>query len=154
MYVDILGLLCTYSQRRFPYHIAHVESNDVLYVGSVAYMQELHENIVACIEEILKQITAMGERAETSSKLMQSRMILDTINQILCRMQLNPDVGAFVVKLFELALKNKALFPRADSRYMLLSVEYAKKIAVTPSNNPQQASVHKNFATALSNLKL
>jgi hypothetical protein len=153
VYVDILGLLCTYSQRRFPYHIAHVESNDVLYVGSEAYLQELHENIVACVEEILKQVTAMGERADTASRLVQSRMILDTVNQILSRMQLTADVAVFAVKLFELALKNKSLFPRADTRYMLLTVEFAKKTAAAPSN-PQQAAVHKNFSTALSGLQL
>lgn len=154
VYVDILGLLCTYSQRRFPYHISHVESNDVLYVGSEAYLQELNENIVACIEEILKQITAMGERAETPAKLMQSRMILDLINQILSRMQLNLDVATFVVKLFELALKNKSLFPRVDIRYLQATVEFAKKVADAAPPNPQQAAVYKSFGSSVKGLQL
>lgn len=154
VYVDILGLLCTYSQRHFPYHIAHVESNDVLYVGNEAYLQELHENIIACIEEILKQITAMGERTETSSKLLQSRMILDAVNQILSRMHLNSDVAVFVVKLFELALKNKSLFSRADTRYMLTTVEYAKKVGAVSQSNPQLVAVCKSFSTALAALQL
>lgn len=154
VYVDILGLLCTYSQRRFPYHIAHVESNDVLYVGSQAYLQELNENIVACIEEILKQITAMGERTETSSKLMQSRMILDVINQILSRMHLNSDVSMFLVKLFELALKNKSLFPRADTRYLQATVDFGKRVADVVPSSPQLCTVHKSFGSALRALQI
>jgi hypothetical protein len=156
VYIDILALLCTYSQRKFPYHIAHVESNDVLYVGSEAYLQELHENIVGCIEEILKQITAMAERTETSSKLCQARMILDLVNQIVSRMQLNADVSAFVIKLLELALKNKTSFARADSRYVSATVDCAKKRAemLLVSATPQQSAVLKNFIAALLGLQL
>lgn len=154
VYIDILGLLCTYSQRTFPYHIAHVESNDVLYVGSQAYLQELNENIVGCIEEILKQINAMGERTETSAKLMQSKMILDLINQILSRMLLNADVSNFVVKLFELALKNKSLLPRADIRYMQATIEFGKKVAESAHTTPQQSSIHKSFGAALRGLQI
>lgn len=152
VYIDILALLCTYSQKTFPYHIAHVESNDVLYVGSEAYLQELNENIVSCIEEILKHVTAMGERAEASAKINQAKMVLDLVNQILSRMHLNADVTVFVIKLLELVLKNKASFPRADTRYMLATIEFAKKRAENTPNNPQQTAVHKNFLSSLRSL--
>ena len=152
VYIDILGLLCTYSQRRFPYHIAHVESNDVLYVGNQAYLKELNENIVACLEEILKMITAMGERTETSSKLMQSRMILDVINQILSRMQLNNDVSKFIVKLFELVLKNKSIFPRADTRYLQNTLDFAVRIGEMSAATPEKTAIHKNFSVLIKGL--
>ena len=54
VYIDMLGLLCTYAQRKFPYHIAHVESNDDLYGGAPGYMMELSQSIATCVQEIVK----------------------------------------------------------------------------------------------------
>ena len=76
VYVDILGLLCTYAQRKFPYRVAYVESNDDLYGGAPDYMAELKESIVVCMQEILKQLTALGEKTEAVAKLNQVRLSL------------------------------------------------------------------------------
>lgn len=73
VYVDILALLCTYAQRKFPYHVAHVESNDDLYGGAPDYMAELKESLQVCMQEVLKQLTALGERTEAIAKLNQVR---------------------------------------------------------------------------------
>ena len=71
VFVDMLALLCTFAQRKFPYHVCQVESNDELYGGAPDYMAELSESISACIADILKQLTALGERTDSTSKLSQ-----------------------------------------------------------------------------------
>jgi hypothetical protein len=151
VYTDILALLCTYSQKKFPYHIAYVESNDDLYVGSAAYMTELRDNISACIEEILRQINAMAERAEAGAKLLQSRMVLDLVNQLLARMVLNNEVVTFILKLLEVASKHKAAFTRSDSRYMAQTIDFAKSRA---DKLPTQSAVSNNLIAALRNLQV
>jgi hypothetical protein len=128
-FLDILALLCTYSCKSFPYHIQHVESNDALYVRSKAYLTELQENIIACMEEIIRLVTSMGERAESSSKANQVRMILDLVNQLMARMELNNDMNTFVMKLLELASKSKGSLTRQDLRYMALTVDFVRKRA-------------------------
>ncbi len=129
VYLDILVLLCTFAQRKFPYRIAHVESNDFLYGGGVEYMSELNTNITTCVQEMLQQLSVMGERTEPAAKLNQSRLVLDLANIFACRMQIKSDVGVFLVKLLELARRNKSIFTKADLRYMAVSMEFIRSQA-------------------------
>lgn len=104
--------------------ITGVQSNDELYGGAPAYMSELAENINLCVAELLKQLTALGERAETSAKLNQARAALDLVNQLAARMDLTPGVAGFVLKLLELANKQKGSYLRTDQRYFANTVEF------------------------------
>ena len=45
VYISMLPLLATYAQRRFPYHVLGVESNDELYGGAPGYTRELAETL-------------------------------------------------------------------------------------------------------------
>ncbi len=117
-----------------------MQSNDELYGGAPSYMSELAENIDVCMAEVLKQLTALGERSEASAKLAQTRTALDLVNQIAARLDLTPAVATFVYKLLELANKQKALFLRTDQRYFSNTVEFvmvrtkqASAVAVTLS---------------------
>lgn len=101
-----------------------MQSNDELYGGAPSYMAELNENIDVCVAEVLKQLTALGEKPETAAKLSQARGALDLANQLAARMDLTPSVGAFVLKLLELANKQKSLFLRGDQRYFVNTVEF------------------------------
>ena len=85
VYTDMLALLCTFSQKKFIYRIQFVESNDVLYGGASDYTVELQKLINTCVRNIIEQLTAMGERADSSAKLNQSRMIFDLVNQLTSR---------------------------------------------------------------------
>lgn len=127
VYIDMLALQCTYAQRKFPYHVPLVESNDALYGGAPGYMYELNQSITTCVAEIVKQLTAIGERPDNPSKLTQARLILDLVNQLGSRMELDGEVGSFVIKLLELACKSKPLFTRADLRYLANTVDFLKK---------------------------
>ena len=87
-------------------------------------MTELSEHIDTCIAAILQQLTSLGEKQEASAKLNQTRAALDLINQLTTRMELTPSVGAFILKLLELAMKQKSLFLRTDQRYMSNTIEF------------------------------
>ncbi len=125
----MLGLLCTYAQRKFPYHIAHVESNDDLYGGAPGYMFELSQNIATCVQEIVKQLTAIGERSDAASKLCQARLVLDLVNQISTRMEMSVEVGEFLLRLLELAAKSKSVYTRTDLKYLSNTIEFVKNKA-------------------------
>ena len=111
-----------------------MQSNDELYAGAPSYMSELSEHLDLIMAEVLKQLSALGERTEASAKLSQTRTALDLVNQIAARLDLSPAVATFVYKLLELANKNKALFLRGDIRYFANTVEFVMVRA-------QQASV-------------
>ena len=129
VYIDMLSLLSTFAQRRFPYHIPHVESNDDLYGGAPGYMFELRQATHSCNQEILKQLTTLGERAEVSSKLAQARLVLDFVNVLGARVAMTEDVGVFLVKLLDLVLAVKASWTRADARYASNTVEWLLRSA-------------------------
>lgn len=124
IYTNMLALLCTFAQKKFPYHINGVESNDDLYGGAATYMSELNESINVCVSEIFKQLTAFNERTEASSKVNQARSTLDLVNQIAGRMELNAGVTEFLLKLIGLADRHRAMFTRTDVRYFSNTIEY------------------------------
>lgn len=130
VYTNMLALLCTFAQKKFPYHIQGVQSNDELYGGAETYMTELSEHINVCVGEVLKQLTAMGERNEASAKLSQARATMDLVNQIAAHLDLNTSVIAFLVKLVDLAGKQKGIFARYDAKYFSNTVEFVANRAI------------------------
>lgn len=142
VYIDMLSLLCTYAQKKFPYHIPHVESNDQLYGGAPEYMKELGESITTTIEEIMKQLTALGERTDAIAKVNQSKLVLDLVNQLASRMDLNNNgVSDFLLKLIELSNKSKGSFTRSDIRYLSNTIDFVK-IRASIGNNPNLSLVN------------
>jgi hypothetical protein len=134
VYINMLSLLCTYAQKKFPYHIVGVESNDVLYCNAVPYVNELNESIQTCVEEILKQLAVLGEKNDSVSKVNQAVSCLDLINQLAQRMELNNSVENFLIKLFELVSKNKSLFKNNDAKYFQNSVHFVMNKIVQKHN--------------------
>ena len=94
-------------------------------------MRELYETLCQCIEEIVKELTAIGEAAAnadttliaTNTQLCQSRLVFEFVNQLVGIMELSSDVCAFIVKLLELANKHKTAFIKADSRQQAILVD-------------------------------
>jgi len=192
VYTNMIALLCTLAQRKFPYHIAGtcydvfflewvtvvvrspmtlskcfriltctsllfrlpgVQSNDELYAGAPSYMSELSEHLDLIMAEVLKQLSALGERTEAAAKLSQTRTALDLVNQIAARLDLSPAVASFAYKLLELANKNKALFLRTDSRYFANTVEFvmvrAKQASVVSVSLRGDAGLSANAANEM-----
>ncbi len=118
VYTELLVLLCTYAQKKFPYSLRNVQSNDVLFQGNEDYHEELKQKTEECMEAILTQLTQLGELASrtSSAKALQARGCLDLI-QILCvRMENTPSMNKFIFKLINLAKKHTSTFTRADKR--------------------------------------
>lgn len=147
VYTSMLALLCTFSQRKFPYRIAGVQANDELYGGAPGYLSELSELVSSCINEVLKQLSQLGDRPEASAKLNQARGSLDLINQIVGRMDLNAGVMSFVMKLADLAYKQRAVFARGDQRYFSNTIEFIIRTAEKANDppSPQVMSTLKNM---------
>ena len=82
IYIDMLGLISAYAQRKLPYSIERVESNDVLYGGSPDYMEELAEHRVTILEAIITQLTALRESEERAAKNTQATLVLQLVNQV------------------------------------------------------------------------
>jgi len=137
LYIDMLALLATYAQRRFPYHVPHVESNDDLYGGAPGYVFELRQVTHACLQEVLKQLTTLGERTELQSKLAQSRLLLDFANCLASHFAITQELVVFLLKILGLATQVKGSFTRSDMRYLANTVDFLKQKA--SSKGDQQA---------------
>jgi len=124
VYCDILALLCSYAQKKFPYNVFRVDSNDVLYAGAREYTINLKEKLTSCVNEIIEQLTSVGKRSDTASKLTQARMILELTNQLVSRMIVNYEMMGFLVKLLDVTSRSKSLFSRSDLRYFHNTLDF------------------------------
>ena len=130
VYIDMLGLLTTYAQKKFPYGMAQLESNDVLYCGAPGYAYELQQQISVVLEQVMAQLTAMGQgqggEPTTAGKLNQARMVILLVNQLVTRMDIAKDSGGFLKKLLDLAFKSKDAFNSKDRALWKATVEFVK----------------------------
>jgi hypothetical protein len=146
VYISIVCLLCTYAQRRFPYKIDKVESNDELYGGAPGYFAELRTLLDAAIQSILEQLAALADRTESGAKLVQARLVLELINVLAARMELDTATSAFLTQLVGLAARNKASFTRADQRFFDNTMLFVRKTASSsPHGEPILAAI-RNIA--------
>eukprot|EP00605_Chrysophyceae_sp_TOSAG23-4_P002182 GSChrysophyteH1.ASY1.ANO1.2412.1 assembled CDS len=116
VYIDMLGLLATYAQKKFPYSIQYVESNDVLYCGAPGY---------------IKQLTALTEvgKNDNIARMAQAQITMDLVNQIVTHMELTASVGEFLLKLLELASLNRATFSAAENAYWRNTIKFVQSKA-------------------------
>jgi hypothetical protein len=173
VYIDLLGLLCALSQRRMPYHIAQVDSNDELFGGSPEYMSELGEILASTMTEILKQLNVLGSYAPADSsggsgsssaaasaaKLSQVRCVLALVNQLGARFELSsPLVTDFLLKLLELVQQVAAggnaprgiNFTKADQKHFTNTLVFLKTraSAAVAASQPSSLSQTSNTAVA------
>ena len=131
VFINMLALLATYAQKKFPYSLPHVESNDVLYCSAVGYAFDLSQQTTRCVEDIMKQLAALGEAAASnpSAKLAQARLVLDMINQLVSRMELNKAVGDLLLRMLTLASTHKNVFGSAETAYFRNTVAFVEMTA-------------------------
>jgi len=111
--------------------------------GSPGYVFELTQSINTCIQEIVVQLTTMGERTDAVSKNNQARLVLDLVSQISARMELTLEVGEFLMRLLDLAMKTKSTMTRVDLRFLSNTLEHVKQKA---ADNPQLLNALKQLA--------
>eukprot|EP00622_Pseudochattonella_farcimen_P001624 FR736367.1.p2 GENE.FR736367.1~~FR736367.1.p2 ORF type:complete len:100 (+),score=10.05 FR736367.1:210-509(+) len=83
----MLPVLCAYAQRKLPYSLERVESNDVLYGGSKAYIDELNSHRSTVMQEIISQLTALRESSVRSVKIRQTELVLKLVNKLFGQLQ-------------------------------------------------------------------
>jgi len=71
VFFNILSLMSTYKQNKFPYHLANVESNDLLYGGDEKYLNELQTIIDKLVEQILEDLAKFSENEDVNAKRIQ-----------------------------------------------------------------------------------
>jgi hypothetical protein len=144
VYVQIVTLLATLKQRRLPYHIHNVQSNDELYGNTPAYDVALQDLLTTTVADILGHLTKLGERSDVAAKLLQAKVSIDLANVFLGHIDLSPSTGnnpqqqpqqqqsppppgsatrpgetlQFVLKLLDLAHKQRAAMARPELRYL------------------------------------
>ena len=171
VYIDLLALLCALSQRRMPYHIALVDSNDELFGGSPEYMSELGEILASTMTDILKQLNLLGSyvpaegaggsssAAASAAKLAQLRCVLSLVDQIGARFELsNPAVTDFLLKLLELVQQVAATgnanrstttgFTKADQKHFTNTLTFLKSRAGATNSQPASLSQNGNTTVA------
>jgi hypothetical protein len=123
--MDILALMCTYAQETHPYHVPHVEANDVLYSGDGEYRTELNTRIQQCMSAIESQLVEY-EDGDGAAQLSQARLVLDLVNQLASRVVLSDTTSNYVLMLMQKANLRKGLFTRADQRYFALTLAFLR----------------------------
>ena len=120
LYISILTLLMTYGQKKFPYHIANIESNDDLYGNSPGYMTELSGCIGTCMDIIITQLTTLvADKTDIATKTIQCKLILDLIVQLVDNVELTNETCIFMRKLLELCSRNKSsVISTRDIKYL------------------------------------
>eukprot|EP01038_Epipyxis_sp_PR26KG_P006507 gene6507-8945_t len=155
IYIHMIALLCTYAQKKFPYRLQGIESNDVLYGRTIDYMKELNQQIQFTMDEILKLLLVINERVTSPSATNGDRIclikyVLEFINQLSYRMAMTNSLLEFIVKLFELIYRIKNVFTKADLKYFTVTVEYVLlKYQQTASNPLIQANNNNNYNNAI-----
>ena len=137
LYCEIVALMCTYAQKRFPYKIPNVESNDELYCGNSDYFADLTETLSTDMDEVLKALAALKDVPDLAARVSQVKIILDLVNQICERMELSEETTNFVGSLLVLGMKNRDILPKHDRRYWSSTIEFVK-IKLQASNNTNQ----------------
>ena len=134
LHYDILSLLCTLQQRSLPYHIAHIESNDRLYSCNNEYLNELNQLINNIIENIIKFLSQFNEKNDLNSKMTQVKLILEFVDLITCRININNQIEVFIIKLLELIQRNKNILARVDIKYYVTVLKSMKRRMEAQSN--------------------
>ena len=149
LYIDMLALLTTYAQSRFPYSMPHLESNDVLYCGAPGYTFELKQQIQVVLDEIMVQLTAFvspgaggdGASAEApvGMRLKQARLVLELANQLATKMIITAEAADFLKKLLDLAFKSRQHFAKADVAYWESTLLHIRAVCIEAKLSPEHA---------------
>jgi hypothetical protein len=146
------------SQKRLPYHIQGIQSNDELYGGARGYMEELEEMISGCIAEILKQMTQVAEASSTTpsaiamAKVLQARAALDLANALIATMDVcKQDIVEFTYKLIDLANRQKV---SANTSLTRQDLKYLESIVQAFVRRLEDDAIEEDFAlVAVNKLK-
>lgn len=112
IYVSMIVLLSVSLKPPFPYSIAGVDGNEVLYAGTMEYEAEIREFINELIPLVNVELQTFKRLQHTPGmKIKKAKIALDLMNQVLTLTTLNPELANLVVSLHAMACKNKTFGP-------------------------------------------
>ena len=106
LYIKVAQLLCAYSQKKLPYHVAAVESNDTLYASANKYQNELRD-ILKVVMDAIVQMTSKSAASDPNSASELGSLQLQTFMLIISSIQFTvkdqPEIAKVVAQLFKSA---------------------------------------------------
>jgi hypothetical protein len=102
LYIDVYVLLSTYSQKTFPYHVVGVDSNDVLFGGSIEYRNQVQDLLSSCVVQLREQLNAL------EGKPSQSRCALTLLSEMTGRLIVTVPICEFYGILLRYILTGRA----------------------------------------------
>jgi hypothetical protein len=114
VFIHLLSVLSAFSQKRLPYSIENVDSNDTLNGGSQEYHDELNELVSTVMQDIIQQLTAIGEMEEKNAKVTQAEVVMELVVEMLNIFDLAETMFKFIKKLLGLCEKNSGQFTKKN----------------------------------------
>lgn len=108
--IQMLGVCSAFSQKKLPYNVEGVDSNDTLYGGSKEYHDELNELVGTIMQQIVEHLTELGAKDDKTCKITQAELILTLVNEMLNVFLASESTLKFCKKLLGLCDKNSSLF--------------------------------------------
>jgi hypothetical protein len=102
LFIDVYVLLSTYSQKTFPYHVVGVDSNDVLFGGSIEYRNQVQDLLSSCVMQLREQLNALEGRPS------QSRCALTLLSEMTGRLIITEPICEFYGILLRYILTGRA----------------------------------------------
>ena len=124
LYLALLPTLNAYTQRKLPYTIVNVQSNDILFGGNARYISEVNEMMKTVIHSIMEQLGALGKLAKGNAT-MEKRMrelVIEFINVLIASVEVEKHVS-LVKKLLKLCVGSE------HSSFFKLTVSHMRKRA-------------------------
>eukprot|EP00475_Leptophrys_vorax_P000873 TRINITY_DN10463_c0_g1_i1.p1 TRINITY_DN10463_c0_g1~~TRINITY_DN10463_c0_g1_i1.p1 ORF type:complete len:721 (-),score=169.31 TRINITY_DN10463_c0_g1_i1:39-2012(-) len=122
IFVDLVVLCASFAQSKFPYGIAGVDSNDLLFGGIASYMDELNQLLSLAIETTLEHLQFYGEKGKDDQRcqILQASVALDLANAFISFIEMTQSSALMVLRLIRLAAKNSAV----DQGYLKRTIEH------------------------------
>jgi hypothetical protein len=131
VYLNMLALLSSYWAPKLPYHIAKMESNDVLYAKDEEYLSNLQGLIDKLVEQILTELTAIKSCS----------LALDMLNRLFAEAAINPGSASLAIELCSTAKKGAST--SQEQKYLKNTMEHIAKVGAAKGGH------YKELATKL-----
>ena len=109
LYLRMLAALNALSQRRLPYRVPGVDSNDVLYAAEPSYQETLRGVATQVLESLLKALADLRARTDGGSQRTQTSLALQLADLIASSAAIEPPIAALALKLLKLSTGSEAL---------------------------------------------
>jgi len=111
VYLALLNVLCAYAQKKLPYTVQGVDSNDLLYAQNSEYLESLQQKVAMVFQVVVEQLAELGASTDLTAKAQYANLILDLVNEIVDNFIINAGVANFIFKLLELVKKTQKEAP-------------------------------------------